>query len=127
MPAEPPSSFPPLAPLELLEAHVERLHQLMGRGFQLASFPLFPACVGVRRPFDSAQGKEDYAALLKPVPGGSFELLAPPTLVIDGNLSALTERGGEAVFVWKSRVVPATDERRAALQEFERQLREIIA
>ena len=51
------------------------------------------------------------AAVLTAVPGGGLRLLAPPTLLVEGNLSVKLKRGNGEVFVWKKTEVAATAER----------------
>ncbi|MDA2913021.1 hypothetical protein MYX77_03515 [Acidobacteriia bacterium AH_259_A11_L15] len=105
--------------MELTEAHIARLRALLAQGFAPISFPLFPACLGV--------GKYGCAALLRPVGADRLEKAAPPSLLIEGNLSVLVERGGGKWFVWKSHQVVATAERLGALRRFEEELERWLA
>lgn len=108
-----------MPPAELTEAHLPQLQALRARAFELVHFPLFAGYVGVK--------KGSCAALLEPLPEGRLRVFAPPAYVLDGNLAARVEQGGEEWFVWKSRRVRATEERRAALRRFEEELRTLLA
>ncbi|HKZ53059.1 MAG TPA: hypothetical protein VJ085_07250 [Candidatus Acidoferrales bacterium] len=112
-----PAEIPP-QPLELSETHLERLRLLSQQGFELTRFPFFDAHIGVK--------KYGCAALLQPLPQGRWQIAASPTYVVEGHLSALVERGGEAWFVWKSYQVRATPERLEALRRFEQELRALL-
>jgi hypothetical protein len=70
--------------------------------------------------------KGDCAAVLAPVPNGGIKLLAPPSYLVDGNLSVRLKRGANEVFVWKKREVEATPEKLAELESFRRELVEIL-
>lgn len=113
-----PIQVPP-QPVELTPAHLERLHRLVAEGFEPVQFPYFAGYVGVR--------KHGCAALLRPLPGGELRIVTPPSYVVEGNLSALVERGGEQWFVWKSHQVRATEERLRVLKQFEEELRRLLA
>ena len=52
--------------------------------------------------------------------------MAPPTLLVDGNLSVKLKRRDGEVFVWKKREVPATQERLEELAEFRDELTTIL-
>jgi hypothetical protein len=70
--------------------------------------------------------KGDCAAVLAPVPDGGLKLLAPPSYLIEGNLSVKLKRGLGEVFVWKKREVPATPEKLRELELFRSKLSEIL-
>ena len=52
------------------------------------------------------------------VPNGGLKVLAPPSYLVDGNLSVKLKRGGGEVFVWKKSEIAATPERLKELEEF---------
>jgi hypothetical protein len=108
----------PQQPLELTPAHLERLRHLLAAGFEPAELPFFSGCVAVK--------KYGCAALLRPQPEGKFELAAPASWLLAGQLSAKVERGGEEWFVWKAHQVRATPERLEALRQFEMELRGLL-
>lgn len=109
----------PVHPVELSDRHIRTLEQLIASGFEVVSFPLFPAHVGVR--------KDECAALLEPQPAGDFSLVGQPTCLVAGQLSGKVQRPDGVYFVWKSEQLPATQERLARLGEFEAKLRGALA
>jgi len=66
------------------------------------------------------------AAILAPVPGGGVKLLAPPSYLVEGNLSVKLKRGSGEVFVWKKKEVRATPEKLKELESFRRELTELL-
>ena len=56
--------------------------------------------------------------MLAPVENGGLRLLAPATLMVDGNLSVRLKRAAGDVFVWKKTEVAATAERLKELEAF---------
>ena len=70
--------------------------------------------------------KGNCAALLVPVPNAGIKLLAPPSCLVDGNLSVKLKRGSGEVFIWKKTEVQATPEKLKELELFWRELTEIL-
>jgi len=70
--------------------------------------------------------KGDCAALLATVPNGGIKLLAPPSYLVEGNLSVKLTRGSGEVFVWKKKEVDATPEKLKELESFRLELTEIL-
>jgi len=70
--------------------------------------------------------KGDCAALLAAVPNGGIKLIAPPSYLVEGNLSVKLKRGSGEVFVWKKKEVEATPEKLGELESFWRELTEIL-
>ena len=70
--------------------------------------------------------KRNCAALLAPVPSAGIKLLAPPSYLVDENLSVKLKRGSGEVFVWKKKEVEATPEKLRELETFQRELMEIL-
>jgi hypothetical protein len=70
--------------------------------------------------------KGDCAAVLAPVPNGGIKLLAPPSYLVDGNLSVRLKRGASEVFVWKKREMEATPEKLSELESFRQELTELL-
>jgi len=62
------------------------------------------------------------AAVLAPVENGGLRLLAPATVMVDGNLSVRLKRATGDVFVWKKTEVAATPERLKELEAFRGEL-----
>ncbi|MGH9863049.1 MAG: hypothetical protein ACRD35_06460 [Candidatus Acidiferrales bacterium] len=109
------SSVSPPERVRLGGAHLDRVLRLVAARFEFVRFRFLEAFVGVK--------KYGCAALLAPVPEGTFTLAAPPAYLIEGNMSALVERGGAKWFVWKSNQVPATEPLLEDLRRFETELR----
>jgi hypothetical protein len=70
--------------------------------------------------------KGNCAGVLAPVPKGGIKLLAPPSYLVEGNLSVKLKRGSGEVFVWKKKEVEATPEKLKELELFRRELTEIL-
>jgi hypothetical protein len=64
--------------------------------------------------------------VLAPVLDGGMKLLAPPSYLMDGNLSVRLKRGSGEVFVWKKKEVEATQEKLGELETFRREIAEIL-
>ena len=79
-------------------------------------------------PYESAlcMKKGNCAAVLAPVPNAGMKLLAPPSFLVDGNLSVKLKRGSGEVFVWKKNELEASVERMAELDAFRREITEIL-
>jgi hypothetical protein len=65
-------------------------------------------------------------AMLGPVANGGLRLLAPATVMVDGNVSVRLNRPSGDVFVWKKQEVAATEERLRELEKFREQLEGIL-
>src|SRR5947207_14063486 len=68
----------------------------------------------------------DCLAVLSAVPHGGIRLLAPPSYLVEGNLSVKLKRGSGEVFVWKKKEMEATPERLKELEAFRRELSELV-
>jgi hypothetical protein len=125
-------------------AILERLHS---RGFEIVAFPMYANYVGIRKwgpqvggesssdlrsPVDSIGvlkpdlGDLSCAALLVPIPGGTFSIYAKPTLLIGGNFTVRVTRNGRDYFVWKKEQLEATPARVAELDSFASALSEAL-
>lgn len=62
------------------------------------------------------------AAVLAPVANGGLRLLAPATVMVEGNLSVRLKKPSGDVFVWKKTEVAATEERLRELEKFRAEL-----
>ncbi len=94
------------------------LERAFAAGFRPIVIPPYESALCVRR--------GECAAVLTAVPGGGLRLLAPPTLLVDGNLSVKLKRGSGEVFVWKKTQVTATTQRLDELAKFRRDLAAIV-
>jgi len=66
------------------------------------------------------------AALLAPVPNAGIKLLAPPSYLVDGNLSVKLKRGSGEVFIWKKDGSGSDAGELKELESFRRELTEIL-
>jgi hypothetical protein len=70
--------------------------------------------------------KGECAAILAPVVDGGLKLLAPPSYLVEGNLSVKLKRESGEVFVWKKKEVKATPEKLKELESFRQELAELL-
>lgn len=105
-------------PAPLTDAHLPRLQSLAAAGFELVSLPRFPGYVGAK--------KHDCAVLLEPLDDGGLRQFTAAGYLIEGNISALVQKGGEQWFVWKAQQVRATPALLDAVQQFETELRSLL-
>jgi hypothetical protein len=104
--------------LELTPQQMQVLERAFAAGFQPVAIPLYESALCLRR--------GECAAVLTANGAGSLRLLAPPTFIVDGNLSVKIKRAGREVFVWKTKEVPATPERLGELAKFREELSKIL-
>src|ERR1700688_540692 len=104
--------------LELSQLQMKVLEGLFAAGFRPVAIPPYEKAWCVRR--------ADCAAVLSPIPGNGLRLLAPPSYIIDGNLSVKLKRGNGEVFVWKKKELAASPERLKELETFRRELTAIL-
>ncbi len=109
---------PPAQATELTEEHTRRLQNFLTNGYEFQLFELFPGFVGVK--------KYGCAALLRPMPDGTFSAGAQAGYLIEGNISVKIEQGGEEWFVWKQHREAATPERKKQLSKFEKELASLL-
>jgi len=104
--------------VELSPRQMQVIERLFAAGFRPIAIP----------PYESAlcMKKGNCAALLAPVPSAGIKLLAPPSYLLDGNLSVKLKRGSVEVFVWKKKEVEATPEKLKELESFRLELTEIL-
>jgi hypothetical protein len=104
--------------VELSPQQMQTLERLFAGGFRPIAIPPYESALCLRR--------GECAAILSPVLNGGLKLLAPPTWLVDGNLSVRLKRGTAEVFVWKKAELPVTSERLSELESFRRELTEIL-
>jgi hypothetical protein len=104
--------------VELSPQQMQVIERLFAAGFRPIAIPPYESALCMR--------KGNCAALLAPVPNDGLKLLAPPSFVVDGNLSVKLKRGSGEVFVWKKQEVEATPDRLKELESFRRELTEIL-
>ena len=100
--------------VELTQLQMETLERLFAAGFRPIAIPLYENALCVHR--------GEYAAVLAPVENGGLRLLAPATVMVDGNLSVKLKRRNGEVFVWKRKEVAATEDRLRELEKFREEL-----
>ena len=104
--------------LELSPQQMQIIERLFEAGFRPIAIPPYESALCMR--------KGDCAALLAAVASGGIKLLAPPSYLVEGNLSVKLKRGSGEVFVWKKKEVEATPEKLGELESFRRELTEIL-
>ncbi len=104
--------------VELSQQQMQVMERLFAAGFRPIAIP----------PYESAlcMKKGNCAALLAPVPNAGIKLLAPPSYLVEGNLSVKLKRGSGEAFIWKKTEVQATPEKLKELESFRRELTEIL-
>lgn len=100
--------------VELTQLQMQTLERLFAAGFRPIAIPPYESALCVHR--------GECAAVLAPVENGGLRLLAPATLMVDGNLSVRLKRAAGDVFVWKKKEVAATAERLKELEAFRAEL-----
>jgi len=103
--------------VELSPQQMKVIERLFATGFCPIAIPPHESALCVR--------KANCAALLAPVPNGGIRLLAPPSYLVEGNLSVKLKRGSGEVFVWKKKE-EATPEKLNELESFRRELTGIL-
>jgi hypothetical protein len=104
--------------VELSPQQMKVIERLFAAGFRPIAIPPHESALCVK--------KGNCAGLLAPVPNDGIKLLAPPSFLVDGNLSVKLKRGSREVFIWKKLEVEATPERLQELESFRRELAEIL-
>jgi len=100
--------------VELSPQQMQVMERLVAAGFCPIAIPPYESTLCMR--------KGNCAAVLGPVPNGGVKLLAPPSYLIEGNLSVKLKRGSDEVFVWKKKELQATPEKLRELESFRREL-----
>ncbi len=94
------------------------MERLLEAGFRPVAIPPYENALCIK--------KGECAAVLAPIPNGGLKLLAPPSYLVDGNLSVKLKRGAREVFVWKKREVEAAPEKLRELETFREELTAIL-
>ncbi len=97
---------------------MQLMERVIAAGFHPIAIPPYESALCVK--------KGNCAALLAPVPNAGIKLLAPPSFLVEGNLSVKLKRGPGEVFVWKRKELEATRERLKELESFRREITEIL-
>jgi hypothetical protein len=104
--------------VEFTPQQMQVLERLFAAGFRPIAIPPYESALCVRR--------GECAAVLSQIPNGGLKLLAPPSYLVDGNLSVRLKRGAGEVFVWKKTELPATPERLQEIATFRQELTDIL-
>jgi hypothetical protein len=104
--------------VEFTPQQMQTLEKLFAAGFRPIAIPPYESALCVRR--------GECAAILSPIPGGGLKLFAPPSYLVEGNLSVRLKRGVSEVFVWKKTELPATPERLRELEAFRLKLSDLL-
>jgi hypothetical protein len=105
--------------LELSPQQMQVLGRAVEAGFCPVAIPPYESALCLRR--------GDCAAVLTAIPNAGLRLMAPPTLLVDGNLSVKLNRRSGKFFVWKTTEVAATPDRLDELARFGQELAAILA
>jgi len=104
--------------VEFTPQQMQVLERLFAAGFRPIAIPPYESALCVRR--------GECAAVLSPIANGGLKLLAPPSYLVDGNLSVRLKRGAGEFFVWKKTELPATPERLREIASFRQELTDIL-
>jgi len=104
--------------VELSPRQMQVMERLFEAGFRPVAIPPYENALCIK--------KGECAAVLAPIRDGGLKLLAPPSYLLDGNLSVKLKRGTREVFVWKGREVEAAPEKLRELETFREELAEIL-
>jgi hypothetical protein len=104
--------------VEFSPQQMQILERLFAAGFRPIAIPPYESALCLRR--------GECAAILSPIPNGGLKLLAPPSYMIDRNLSVRLKRGASEVFIWKKTELAATPERLQELELFRRDLTDLL-
>ena len=104
--------------MDLSALQMQTMERLLAAGFRPIAIAPYANAICVH--------KGEYVAVLGPVANGGLRELAPPTLLVDGNLSVRLKKKTGDVFVFKQKEVAATPERLQQLNEFREELEGIL-
>jgi len=104
--------------IELSPQQMQVVERLFAAGFRPIAIPPYENVLCMK--------KGECAAVLAPVRNGGLKLLAPPSYLVDGNLSVKVKRGSGEAFVWKKREVAATPDKLREMESFRAELAEIL-
>jgi len=104
--------------MDFTPGQADVLKRLFAAGFRPIAIPPYESVLCVHR--------GECAALLAPVENGGLRLMAPVTLLVDGNLSVRLKKPSGDVFVWKKSEVAATEERLRELEKFREELQWVL-
>ncbi len=103
---------------EFTSRQMHIIERLLEAGLRPIAIPPYESALCLRR--------GECAVVLAPVPEGGLRLLAPPSYLLEGNLSVRVRRGAGDAFVWKQKEVPVTAERAEELNRFRADVTSIL-
>ena len=103
---------------ELTAQQIKTFERLLAAGFRPVAIAPYENALCVQR--------GECAAVLTRVANGGLRLVAPPSYMIDGNLSVRLKRGERELFIWKKKGIDATPERLNELAQFREELTNIL-
>jgi hypothetical protein len=103
---------------EFTPQQMQILERLVGAGLRPIAIPPYESALCMHR--------GQCAVVLAQVANGGLKILAPPSILIDGHFGVRLRRPEGDVFVWKQVELPATPERLAELDNFRKELNEIL-
>jgi hypothetical protein len=105
--------------VEFSPQQMQVLERLLAAGFRPIAIPPYESALCMRR--------GECAVILSTIPNGGLKPLAPPSYLVEGNLSVRLKRGAAGeVFAWKKTELPATPDRLQELESFRRDLTELL-
>lgn len=104
--------------MDLTSTQMQILERLFESGFRPIAIPPYEKALCVHR--------GECAALLAPVENNGLRLLAPATLMIEGNLGVRLKKPTGDIFIWKKTEIPATARRLHDLEQFRKDLEDIL-
>jgi hypothetical protein len=103
---------------EFTPKQMKILEELVAAGFRPVVIPPYESALCLRR--------GECAVVLSQEPNAGLKMLAPPSYIIEGNLSVKLRRGEKDVFVWKKTEVEVTPQRASELATFRDDLTRIL-
>ena len=104
--------------MELTERQMRVLQRLFEAGYRPIAIPPYESALCLRR--------GECAVVLAPGENGGLRVLAPASFLVDGKFGVRVKRGEREVFVFKQQEIEATPERLNELENFARELNEIL-
>jgi hypothetical protein len=104
--------------LEFTPRQMQVLERLVAAGLRPIAIPPYESALCMHR------GR--CAVVLGQVENGGLKMIAPPSLLVDGHFAVRLKRPSGEVFVWKRTEVAATVELLQEMDNFRRELNEIL-
>src|SRR5260370_33087547 len=102
--------------LELSPQQMRVIERLFAAGFRSIAIAPYESALCMR--------KGNCAGVLAPVPNGGIKLLAPPSHLVEGDLSVKVKRGSGEEVVWKKKEVETKPEKLKELELFRPEITE---